>query len=273
MLHTEESTIQTLSEILSRYDFHLEVLQTLQLQPGYFKDHRIDLVLLGTPLQIGNSYEVCQQLTQNRITRDIPVILVGDRDPHQIAAAFAAGASDYLSLPLLPEELVARIQYHLTGYRRSQQLSHQNALLLQEVRERKQIETALRQAEEKYRRIFENATEGIFQSSKSGRYISVNPSLAQIYGYDSPDDLMQQMTDIGRQLYVQPKRRDELVVYLKQYEKIVGAESEVLRKDGSKIWISETIRKVYDADGNFLYYEGIVHDITERRRIEMELRH
>ncbi|MEM9008968.1 MAG: adenylate/guanylate cyclase domain-containing protein, partial [Cyanobacteria bacterium P01_F01_bin.86] len=198
--------------------------------------------------------------------------MVGDRLPDQIAKAFDVGASDYLSLPLHPQEIIARIQYQLKGYRRRQQLSQQNALLLQEVRERKQVENTLRQTEAKYRRIFENASEGIFQTAEDGGYISVNPSFAQIYGYDSPDDLIQNITNVGKQLYVQPKRWDELVVYLRQFEKIVDAESEVYCKDGSKIWISETIRKVCDVDGQFLYYEGIVHDITERRHIEMELR-
>ena len=273
MVHNEHLALQSLSEVLRDCDYSIKDVASLDEHQTYFREHTIDLVIIGIPLLAADGYGLCQILKETRLTRDIPVIMVGDRVPHQIAQAFDAGASDYLSPPFHRDEVVARIQYQLDGYRRRQQLSHQNALLLQEVRERKQVENALRQTEAKYRRIFENATEGIFQATEAGRYISVNPALAQTYGYDSPDDLIQSITDIGKQLYVQPKRRDELAVYLQQYEKIVDAESEVYRKDGTKIWISETIRKVYDADSHFLYYEGIVHDTTERRRIEMELRH
>lgn len=235
-------------------------------------DHGVQLILLGTSLPNLDSYALSQALWKDRKTRDIPVIMVGDRNPHDIARAFEAGARDYMSAPFYREEVLARIQHQLAGRRYRQQLSQQNALLLAEVRERKQAEKALRQTEAKYRRIFENATEGIFQTASDGHYVSVNPALAQIFGYDSPADLLNHITNIGTQLYVQPKRWDELMVYLKQFDKIVDAASEVYRKDGSRVWISETVRKVYDADHQFTFYEGIVHDITEQHQIEMELR-
>lgn len=272
MIHTDHSVIQALSESLGESRYTLKVAKSLDIQAPHFQEHTIDLVLISISLPYADSYSLCRALKASRLTRDIPVVMVGDRNPHQVSKAFEAGASDYLSYPFHAEETVARIQHHLNGYRNRQQLSHQNALLLEEVRERKLIEDTLRQTEAKYRRIFENATEGIFQVTEEGRYVNVNPALAQIYGYDSPDDLIQSITNVGEQLYVQPKRRDELIVYLRHYEKISDSESEVYRKDGSKIWISETIRKVHGEDNNFLYYEGIVHDITERRRIEMELR-
>ncbi|MEL6383208.1 MAG: adenylate/guanylate cyclase domain-containing protein [Cyanobacteria bacterium J06626_18] len=272
IVHADPSATHLLSQALKHCGYTLQIAESLNGKLPEFRENPADLILIGIPLLNTNSYELCQSFKKGRLTRDIPVIMVGDRTPPQIAKAFNAGASDYLGLPLESEEIVARVQYQLNGYRQRQQLSHQNALLLQEVRERKQVENALRQTEAKYRRIFENATEGIFQTAEDGRYISVNPAFAQIYGYDSPEDLMQSITNVGKQLYVQPKRWDELAVYLRQFEKIVDAESEVYCKDGSKIWISETIRKVTDVDGQFLYYEGIVHDITERRRIEMELR-
>lgn len=272
LIHSHEATIQTLAKIFEASTCHLEVSTEQDIYPHFLKEKEIDVVLLETQAGHTDSHEFCRQLQRHRSTRDIPVIMVGDRNPQLIADAFSAGASDYLSVPFIAEEVLARVEHQFNGYRRRQQLSHQNQLLLEEVRERKQIESTLRKTEAKYRRIFENATEGIFQSSQEGKFISVNPALAQIYGYNSPKDLIQSVDNIGTQLYTQPKRRDELVVYLQQFEKIVGAESEVWRKDGTKIWISETIRKVYDELGNFLYYEGIVHDITERRRMEMELR-
>ena len=272
LIHHASDTVQHLTESLEHFNYQVEAITHTDIQPSFLQSHQVKLVLLEAQLFSDGGYEFCHILKQARSSRDIPVIVLGDLDPQQVATAFAAGADDYIGAPFAIPELVARVQARLSGYQRRQQLSQQNQLLLDEVRERKQTEDALRQTEDKYRRIFENATEGIFQSSIAGTYISVNPALAQIYGYDSPEDLVENLTDIGASLYVQPKRRDELVVYLQQFEKIVGAESEIFRKDGSKIWISETIRKVYDEDDQFSYYEGIVHDITERRSMEMELR-
>jgi PAS domain S-box-containing protein len=136
----------------------------------------------------------------------------------------------------------------------------------------REAEAALRQAEQKYRGIFENAIEGIFQTSPDGRYLSANPALARIYGYDSPEELARAFTDIAGQLYVDPGRRAEFVRLLEQNDTLAGFESQVYRKDGRVVWISEKARAVRDAAGALLYYEGSVEDITERKRAEEELR-
>lgn len=141
---------------------------------------------------------------------------------------------------------------------------------LQNITERKQAQEALKKAEQKYRRIFENALEGIFQTTIDGRYISANPALAQIYGYDSPEELMTTVTNIQHQLYVDPHRRTEFVTLMQQYSAVSKFESMVCRKDGSIIWISENARTVYDATGEPLYYQGFVEDITDRKQAEAE---
>ncbi len=139
-----------------------------------------------------------------------------------------------------------------------------------DITERKQAEAALVQAEEKYRRIFENALEGIFQTAPDGTLISANPALAQIYGYDSPEELMASVNDIQRQLYVEPHRRQEFFALMKQYGTVSEFESEVYRRDGSIIWISEDARTVFDARGEVLYYQGFAEDITLRRLVDVE---
>lgn len=272
VMHPNIPALPVLCELLTTLGYAVveaDMAQTLEEQ---LCKPPIDLVIIGVDAVPEDSYAICRQIKATRSTRDLPVIMVGDRDHLHATQAFESGANDYLSPPFHADEVNARVRSQINSYRRRQQLSQQNALLLDEVRERKQIEAALRQTEAKYRSIFENATEGIFQTTGAGSYLSVNPALAQIYGYASPEELIRTVTDISKQLYVQPKRRDELIAYLHKFEKIVGAESEVYRKDGSKIWVSETIRKVYDDQGEVLYYEGIVHDITERRMMEMELR-
>ncbi|MDX2273526.1 MAG: diguanylate cyclase [Cyanobacteriota bacterium] len=135
-----------------------------------------------------------------------------------------------------------------------------------EASERQQTQEALRQAEERYRNFFENAVEGIFFTNTEGRYLSANPTLARIYGYDSPQEMMINITDIGHQLYVEPTRREEFIRLLMWRESVQGFESQIRRKDGSLIWISENARVVRNREGQLIGYEGTVEDITARKQ-------
>jgi PAS domain S-box-containing protein len=138
--------------------------------------------------------------------------------------------------------------------------------------QRKQAEELLRIAQEKYHSIVENAMEGIFQSTPSGGYISANPALAKLYGYDSPEELMSDIKNISQQLYVDAERRLEFVAAMEADNAVSGFESMVCRKDGRRIWVSENVRAVRDSKGELLYYEGTVSDITERKLAQEALK-
>jgi PAS domain S-box-containing protein len=141
-----------------------------------------------------------------------------------------------------------------------------------DITDRKRVEVALRQSEERYRSIFENAVEGIFQTTLDGKYVAVNPALARMYGYDSPDDMIATVTDIASQLYVDPGRRDEFIRLMQAQEEVTGFEALVYRKDGRFIWISENVRTRRDQAGVLVGYEGTVEHITERKLAEARLR-
>ncbi len=142
--------------------------------------------------------------------------------------------------------------------------------LSRDITQIKHAEQALRQAEEKYRGIFENAVEGIFQTSPEGKFLNANPSLARLYGYNSPDELTSVMKDIAHELYVDPHRRDEFSRLMREHGSVTGFESEVYRKNRDKFWISESARSVSDANGKLVYYEGTVEDIQARKLVELE---
>jgi PAS domain S-box-containing protein len=137
---------------------------------------------------------------------------------------------------------------------------------------RKQAEEALRRAEERYRSIFEHAVEGIFQTTREGRYLTVNPALVRIYGYESSEEMLSRVTDIGRQIYVDPTRREEFVRLIEQHGAITEFESRIARKDGRVIWISENVRAIRDPDGRIVGYEGTVEDVTARKQAEEAVR-
>ncbi len=134
-----------------------------------------------------------------------------------------------------------------------------------------QAQTEQKQAEQKYRRIFENAVEGIFQSTLNGRYITVNPMLAQIYGYDGPEELIATVQNIEYQVYVDKNRRTQFVHLLQNTDAFWNFESQVYRKDGSIIWISENARVIRNSEGQIIGYEGTVEDITQRKQAEERL--
>jgi PAS domain S-box-containing protein len=138
--------------------------------------------------------------------------------------------------------------------------------------ERERAEQTLRQVENRHRSIVDNAVEGIFQTLPSGGYVSVNPALARMYGYDVPSDLIAAVGDIGHQVYVDPNRRAEFKSLMTDHGLVQGFEYQVYRKDGSKIWLSENARAIRDPQGAVLYYEGTVVDITERKLLEDQLR-
>lgn len=139
---------------------------------------------------------------------------------------------------------------------------------LQNITPRKLSEIAAHNAEERYRSIFENALEGIYQTSPDGHYLNFNPALANIYGYESALDLVRSISDINRQLYAQPGKRDEFVELMGKHGRVINFEAQVYRKDGEIIWISENAREVRDQHGKLIFYEGTVEDITARKRHE-----
>lgn len=141
------------------------------------------------------------------------------------------------------------------------------AIYVRDITERKRLQEILKQTEEQYKKIYENAIEGIFQIGSAGDFVSANPSLAQIHGYDSPEELVQTIRDI-RSLYVNPEDHQRLIQLLFQQGAVQNYEAKMLRKDGSPHWISTNVRLVRDAQNKPLYYEGTMIDITHRKTAE-----
>ena len=143
--------------------------------------------------------------------------------------------------------------------------------IVQDVTMRQTTLHALRAAERRYHSLFENAIEGIFRSTPDGHYLDANPALARIYGYDSPADLMEGLRDIRNQLYVDPQQREKFMMEVRIRSAVIGFESQVYRRDGSIIWISENARAVFDENGLVSHYEGTVEDVTERRTYQSRI--
>ncbi|HEX2922582.1 MAG TPA: PAS domain S-box protein [Chloroflexota bacterium] len=133
---------------------------------------------------------------------------------------------------------------------------------------RKWVEMELRASEEKFRSIFENSPLGIFQTTPGGKILSANMAYARMLGYDSPEDIMVAVEDVGWDLYAKPEKRAQIVSEIMKGAGIVRVENLYRRRDGSIMVGNLTARAVRDADGRFLYLEGFIEDITERKEAE-----
>lgn len=129
----------------------------------------------------------------------------------------------------------------------------------------KKSEDELRKTEEKYKQIFENAADGIYQTTPQGGFVSANPAMARILGYDSAQELMAMVKNVRKQLYISKKFRDDFIRTIKSQKKVSGFETQFLRKDGSQIWVSVHARPVFDQEGTLILIEGIMTDITQQK--------
>ena len=145
-------------------------------------------------------------------------------------------------------------------------------LVHEDITERMQADEERRLAEEKYRGIFENAIEGIFQTTVEGHFVTANPALARMFGYDSPEELLENVSNVAEQLYADPERRAEFNRLVRRDGFVSGFELQIRRKDGGTMWASASARAIRDAGGELVGYEGTVEDITERKQAEQALR-
>jgi sigma-B regulation protein RsbU (phosphoserine phosphatase) len=183
----------------------------------------------------------------------LPIIVLGSLDDEAFAAEMVrSGAQDYL----------------VTGQFDAHLLIHTLHCAIERQNER----SALIEEKDNYYGVFDHLVEGIFRTTPDGHYLLANIALANIYGYASPVELMANITDIAHRLYVEPGRREEFVQLMQANDTITGFESKIYRADETIIWIAENCRAVRDQQGNLMYYEGTVEDITERKHSEDQIR-
>lgn len=245
----EPVNLQVLANHLSLHDYSIvqasngeDALRLIEqgLKPS--------IILLDVMMPRMTGYEVTQRLREQYPATDLPIVLLTAKTQvADLVTGLAAGANDYLTKPIAREELLARIRTHLN---------------LSQLREALQIE------ESKYRSMFENAVEGIFQSSPEGHLLNVNPAYAELFGYESPAAMLQSIQEVSGQLYVDPQRRNEFKRLLNEQGEIRDFEFQAYQRDRTPIWVSVWARAVKDAQGAVLYYEGNCIDITERKQQE-----
>ncbi|MDX6530250.1 MAG: two-component system, cell cycle sensor histidine kinase and response regulator CckA [Blastocatellia bacterium] len=208
-----------------------------------------------------------------------PVILNGEvHDDRFVALWPRPDIRSAVSVPLqVANKLVGVINLNMINRLRPFTLGQMKALTILAGTAAAALESAslyvqVQEAEKNYRSIFENAVEGIFQSTPAGRLRTVNPAFARILGYESPEDVIATVTDIAHQIYADHADRDEAARRQVEYGVLEGFEMEALRKDGERIWLAVNRRSIRNDNGDEIFMEGSIEDITERKQAEDSLK-
>jgi two-component system, NarL family, sensor histidine kinase UhpB len=234
-----------------------ERVDTAEAMETALDEREWDLVIADHSMPAFSSLAALE-LLRSKGFAELPFIIVSGHIGEDVAvAAMKAGAQDYIM-----KDNLARLN---TAIERELREAESR-------RERRRAEEERRLAEEKYRGIFENAVEGIFQTTVEGRFVTANPAMARMFGYDSPEDLLENVSNIAEQLYVDPKQRTELRRLILRDGLVSGFETQARRKDGGVVGVSVSARAVRDVEGEMVGYEGTVEDVTERKQAERALR-
>lgn len=253
---------------------NLRLLSTALIKQGYVVRNAIngalalssaqvmqpDLILLDIMMPGMDGYEVCRRLKANPKTSDIPVIFISAIDESlDKVKAFSVGGVDYVTKPVQIEEVLVRIEHQLKLWNLQKRLEEQNVRLQQDLLDRDQ-------ADAHYQTLLERSVDGVFQIAIDGRFVKVNPALAQLYGYGTPETLLQSSS--APALYADSQAWERFTAHLQHYESVHNLEAAIVRPDGSKIWVAQTACVVKDAAGQVLYYEGTVKNITSGKEAE-----
>ncbi len=232
------------------------------------RTQELALILLDVQMPGMDGFETAEQIKKIERARHTPIIFVTaiSQEREHVQQGYDVGAVDYLFKPVDPNTLLKKVQVFLELHSQKQELER-------EITRRIQSEKALRQAEEKYRNIFENAVEGIFQASLEGQFIEVNPALAAIFGYGTPAELVSSITDIGDQIFDDKEEMDRFVETLRRKGSVSKFEYRGRRRGGLPLWISMSARLVVGPDSEPLYIEGLLEDVSDRKASELDLQH
>lgn len=237
--HDDADTRFMLRQALEQDQYTVIEAPTGQMCLAAFYAQKPDLILMDSGLQDPDALTICAQL---RAVAFVPILMI--TEDHLIDSAFTAGASDVITWPLRPTILRYRLRHLLE---------------MADV-------AALRQQWEWYRGVVENAVGGVFRTTPSGRFVMVNQGMVMLLGYDSIEEVLQ--LRLPDDIYADPAERDRIREEYEPLNTMKGTEVTFKRKDGSLIDVSIFARVLRDSQGNVMFYDGIVQDITERKRME-----
>ncbi|MFP4033181.1 MAG: diguanylate cyclase [Desulfococcaceae bacterium] len=256
--------IQLVANILKGEGYSLAFAQSGEKALDLTASASLDLILLDIMMPGMDGFEVCRRLKADPILREVPVLfLTAKTDTESVVQGFEVGAQDYVMKPVKETELLARVRTHLTLYRTHKTMRAMNRRLQEEIHER-------RAAEQRYRSMYENALQGMFQTTLEGRMVSFNPAFARILGYEAAEELMA-VEDVSQAFYDRPEDRNDMLERLERDGFLSDFELKVRRRDGAAAWLVVNAR-LAEEEGIGRIVEGVAMDQTARKKAEEKLR-
>jgi diguanylate cyclase (GGDEF)-like protein/PAS domain S-box-containing protein len=244
----DQSRVQSALEAIRGQPYRLEVSASLADALARLRQGRIDAIMLDLNLPDSSGLTTFLRV-QPKATRLPTVLLVNEQDEELARDAVARGALDYLDRELLTPRVVEKVLRYAT--------------------ERTHTLLALKASEQRYRELFQNVTAGVFQTTSDGKFMAANPALVRMLGYDSEDELID--LDIARDVYMDPDHRQNWIRAMAEGGEVRNAEMVLKRKDGTRIVALENSRAVRDDEGNVLFFEGTLTDITAAHELSQQL--
>jgi len=209
---------------------------------------RPDVVLMDVHLADGVSGI---EATKNLLRRvQVPVIVISATEcPDEQRKIAESGALGFMKKPVSPHEF--RVNLRIAA--------HHNAVMRK-----------LRDSELLHRSLFDNAAVGIYVCHEAGHYLAANRAFARMLGYVGPAEMLRTVHSVAEQVYVEEGRHEALLHELKTGQTLRDVESQVYGCDGDRLWVSEHLGPHFDENGRFLYYEGVVINITAKKKAEAD---
>lgn len=208
-----------------------------------------------------NLFSMLNPEDQTKQKKEFDMMVRGQRQPYRTFTRVRTAEGTFRSVELA-----------VSMIRQDENKNLRVAGTVTDVEERRRAERALAEAEKKYRTIVENAAGGLYQLTPEGIYLSANPAMSRILGYSSVEDLLHEIKNANGTVYTDREEREAFTNALMRAGQINGYETQVFKKGGARIWVSENIRCVKDESGHILYFEGSMEDITKRKQAEIALR-
>ncbi len=232
-----------------------------------FSKHDFSLVILDIQMPDMDGYQIAKAIKELDQGRDIPIIFITAifQDQEYVKKGYAVGAVDYLFRPIDAHLLRSKVDVFLELYSQRLQLEH-------EIAERKKTEEALKLAESRYRNIFERAVEGIFRAKMDGTIVEANPACVDILGYASAEELSS-IPRLAAEMMIQPNERERYLSGMEAEGFVSHYEYQARRKSGDVVWLSESSRLIRGEEGEERFIEGVLLDVTERKKSEQDLQY
>ncbi len=248
-----------------------------------FSGNRPDLILLDIMMPGMDGYEVCSRLKANSDTWDLPIIFLTalGQDVDE-AKGLNLGGIDFITKPFSIPVVEARIKAALRLKKEmasrlilTRRLAELNKNLEDQIQKKTvELEKAhehLKESEKKYRSIYLDAVEGIYQTTPGGRLLNASPAMARILGYESGEEMVKTMDDVSGQLYYMPGDRDLFLEEMETKGEVRDFEVRLKTKEGNPVWCMIAGKVLRGKNGKATCYQGFIVDISQRRNAEMEV--